>query len=594
MHRVLFWSEDQPPDAWVDRTPTSPRHAVTAVVDFLKNGRVHADIEGASTCLLCGLEFPPLEMTDGTVAWPALAQHYVIAHKVWAPQHQWLAERILLGDDSPPPEHFMSEDSSDGIPGTAPAVLPVNREPHDPIEPEGPISDEGPGEELDADLDESDLGENDLDHLNEESDVDEEAGDEEDLDEEAEGDPEEEIGADLETEPVDGLDSDLDAVVDPDPWTLVDDQILTEVIQGRPRRPTPPPRSSSLPTSPGRRRRTRRPAPFADGPVGAMTHRSPKGPARTHRERPHPIRDAAEGPPAARPGIHHQICAAYPSVDLDFALKIVAVATAVGAHPADLANILYFESNRTFDPAIRNPRSGAVGLIQFHPQTTPHELGITVEDLAKLGVLDQMDWVQVKLDRARAGQPLNTPHRLAMAVFYPPGIRLSPHHPLPDSIIAENNGISSAHDYLSRVAAAARMPGSAPYPAPYVAPAAPPSSTDSTAGLFDGVLGFFKGLFGADESARAKDMGTLPKVPPALPGPIAQGVRFEASPGLQIRLLDSRNVSHPPGDLPAGSYSMLVWAGNDWRTMGVIELIAGESYLAFEEDGRLKIDRRRA
>lgn len=51
------------------------------------------------------------------------------------------------------------------------------------------------------------------------------------------------------------------------------------------------------------------------------------------------------------------------------------------------------ETGRTFDPAIRNKHSGAVGLIQFMPKGSALDLGTTADALAQMSFVDQQDYV---------------------------------------------------------------------------------------------------------------------------------------------------------------------------------------------------------
>lgn len=51
------------------------------------------------------------------------------------------------------------------------------------------------------------------------------------------------------------------------------------------------------------------------------------------------------------------------------------------------------ETGRTFDPAIRNRHSGAVGLIQFMPKGSALDLGTTADELAKMSFVEQQDYV---------------------------------------------------------------------------------------------------------------------------------------------------------------------------------------------------------
>lgn len=62
-------------------------------------------------------------------------------------------------------------------------------------------------------------------------------------------------------------------------------------------------------------------------------------------------------------------------------------------HPSWLMACMAFETGRTFAPNIRNPGSGAVGLIQFLPSTA-RRLGTSADKLAKLTAEGQLGYVE--------------------------------------------------------------------------------------------------------------------------------------------------------------------------------------------------------
>jgi len=79
--------------------------------------------------------------------------------------------------------------------------------------------------------------------------------------------------------------------------------------------------------------------------------------------------------------------------DEEFINKVKAVASRLGCNYLDLLACMAFETGRTFDPAKRNPKSSATGLIQFMAATAKG-LGTTTQYLAGLTRTQQMDWVQ--------------------------------------------------------------------------------------------------------------------------------------------------------------------------------------------------------
>jgi len=79
------------------------------------------------------------------------------------------------------------------------------------------------------------------------------------------------------------------------------------------------------------------------------------------------------------------------STDQPFLTKVKEVATALKFDPIDLLAIINLESNRTFDPYIRN-NLGFTGLIQFGKPASA-ALGTTTDSLRELSRVQQMDYV---------------------------------------------------------------------------------------------------------------------------------------------------------------------------------------------------------
>lgn len=87
--------------------------------------------------------------------------------------------------------------------------------------------------------------------------------------------------------------------------------------------------------------------------------------------------------------------------------------------PEHLKAIISFETAGTFNPAIRNPRSGAVGLIQF-TRRSADQLGVTPDELAAMSFSDKLNYVEQYLASTRLVQ-LDRPglSDVYMAVFAP-------------------------------------------------------------------------------------------------------------------------------------------------------------------------------
>lgn len=82
-------------------------------------------------------------------------------------------------------------------------------------------------------------------------------------------------------------------------------------------------------------------------------------------------------------------------VSVKFRARVVETAVALHIDPSWLMACMAFESARTFSPSIRNGAgSGAVGLIQFMPQTCA-TFGLTVEDMAAMTDVDQLSYVRL-------------------------------------------------------------------------------------------------------------------------------------------------------------------------------------------------------
>lgn len=75
-----------------------------------------------------------------------------------------------------------------------------------------------------------------------------------------------------------------------------------------------------------------------------------------------------------------------------FLIKLVDVSNALGINPDWLATVQSFESAGTFSPSVQNPTSHATGLIQFMPSTAKN-LGTTIQELANMTDVGQLDWV---------------------------------------------------------------------------------------------------------------------------------------------------------------------------------------------------------
>jgi hypothetical protein len=76
----------------------------------------------------------------------------------------------------------------------------------------------------------------------------------------------------------------------------------------------------------------------------------------------------------------------------EFLNKTVDVSNALSINPDWLVTVESFESRGTFSPSVQNPQSHATGLIQFLSSTAKN-MGTTIEALANMTDVEQLDWV---------------------------------------------------------------------------------------------------------------------------------------------------------------------------------------------------------
>jgi peptidoglycan hydrolase-like protein with peptidoglycan-binding domain len=80
-------------------------------------------------------------------------------------------------------------------------------------------------------------------------------------------------------------------------------------------------------------------------------------------------------------------------VSNEFQTKVRNIARELNCDPNHLMAAMAFETNETFSPSIRNPYSGATGLIQF-TSSTAKRLGTTTDSLATMTAENQLDYVK--------------------------------------------------------------------------------------------------------------------------------------------------------------------------------------------------------
>ena len=78
---------------------------------------------------------------------------------------------------------------------------------------------------------------------------------------------------------------------------------------------------------------------------------------------------------------------------IEFYEKIISISKELDCEPNDLMAVINLETAGSFKASAQNTWTKATGLIQFMPKTAK-SLGTTIEDLAKMSEVDQLDYVK--------------------------------------------------------------------------------------------------------------------------------------------------------------------------------------------------------
>ena len=119
-------------------------------------------------------------------------------------------------------------------------------------------------------------------------------------------------------------------------------------------------------------------------------------------------------------------------VSPEFKAKVIKISENLGTAPDYLMACMAFETGETFSPKEPNKAgSGAIGLIQFMPDTAPG-LNTTVEKLAAMTGVQQLDYVETYLKQQMTFRKkrLNSLEDVYMAILYPAAIGRDPNSTL--------------------------------------------------------------------------------------------------------------------------------------------------------------------
>ena len=102
------------------------------------------------------------------------------------------------------------------------------------------------------------------------------------------------------------------------------------------------------------------------------------------------------------------------NVSKEFKKKVIAICKRLEINPDYLMSCMALETVRTFSPSVKNPL--ATGLIQFL-KSTAISLGTTIEELAKMTQVEQLDYVEKYFQKYK-GKIQNIEY-IYMVIFYP-------------------------------------------------------------------------------------------------------------------------------------------------------------------------------
>jgi LysM repeat protein len=156
-------------------------------------------------------------------------------------------------------------------------------------------------------------------------------------------------------------------------------------------------------------------APDGRGDAGAGAAPAAAAPSRAGDDaRGNENRQGEDEPPAAEPPLAYGR-----RVTATFRAEVRGVAARLGMSADHLMAIMHYETGGSFRPSIRNPYTGATGLIQFLPSTADR-LGTSVAELAAMTAEEQLVWVERYFAPFRGR--LGSLGDAYMAVLYPAAV----------------------------------------------------------------------------------------------------------------------------------------------------------------------------
>jgi hypothetical protein len=145
---------------------------------------------------------------------------------------------------------------------------------------------------------------------------------------------------------------------------------------------------------------------------------------------------------------------------VEFVTKVKDLCKELMCDPSQLMAVMAFETGETFSPSVVNPRTGAVGLLQFLPPTATN-LRTSTGELAKMDAVTQLNFVEKYLQpfRGRIGNLED----LVAALEYPAAVGKpndyviyrspSANYQSAKSLDTTGSGVITKEDFASRVRA---------------------------------------------------------------------------------------------------------------------------------------------
>jgi len=126
-------------------------------------------------------------------------------------------------------------------------------------------------------------------------------------------------------------------------------------------------------------------------------------------------------------------------------IKLTRISNKHNINPEWLVKIIKKESGGI--PNKPNPYSGAMGIIQWMPETAKY-LGTSTKELSNMSVHDQLDYVDKYFTKVQNMKYVNSYHELYLSVFYPEALGKSDNYIIGSNnkLVAQNKAVDTNND----------------------------------------------------------------------------------------------------------------------------------------------------